>query len=161
MRSVPISSGGGDPILYQHLFYQDLNIKLKSLSFGCLPCKKGFGPKGGLASKLGLAAIYKEKDTTADNFYKYYSLNSKCYGKIKQPSSEFFTWFIGFSEGDGSFVKSFRGDLHFVIVPFFKRYNSLLSHKLLFSRYFLNKKFIHTSYKRALSVIIPSNHLWM
>ncbi|RKF65803.1 putative intron-encoded endonuclease aI5 [Erysiphe neolycopersici] len=58
----------------------------------------------------------KEKDTTGDNFDKYYSLNSKCYGKIKQPSSEFLSWFIGFSEGDGSFVKSKRGDLFFVVV---------------------------------------------
>lgn len=53
---------------------------------------------------------------TIHNFDKYYQLNSKCYGKIKQPSSEFLTWFIGFSEGDGSFVKTKRGDLHFVII---------------------------------------------
>lgn len=52
----------------------------------------------------------------ADSFDKYYTLNSKCYGKIKQPSPEFLTWFIGFSEGDGSFITDNRGDLHFVVV---------------------------------------------
>jgi len=49
------------------------------------------------------------------NFDKYYQLNSKCYGKIRQPSPEFLTWLIGFSEGDGSFTIANRGDLYFVI----------------------------------------------
>jgi len=37
-------------------------------------------------------------------------------GKGNLPSSAFLTWFIGFTEGDGSFVVSKRGDLSFVIV---------------------------------------------
>ena len=49
------------------------------------------------------------------NFDKYYQLNSRCYGKSQEPSPEFLTWFVGFSEGDGSFVKAKRGDLYFVI----------------------------------------------
>ena len=48
-------------------------------------------------------------------FEKYYKLNSKCYGLKKQPSPEFLTWLIGFSEGDGSFITAARGDLYFVI----------------------------------------------
>lgn len=48
-------------------------------------------------------------------FYKYYELNSQCYGKNIQPSPEFLNWLIGFSEGDGSFTKAKRGDLYFVI----------------------------------------------
>lgn len=51
-----------------------------------------------------------------DNFKKYYQLNARCIaGKNKQPSPEFLNWLIGFSEGDGSFIKSTRGDLYFVI----------------------------------------------
>lgn len=49
------------------------------------------------------------------NFDKYYQLNSKTYGKSKQPSPEFLNWLIGFSEGDGSFITASRGDLYFVI----------------------------------------------
>lgn len=48
-------------------------------------------------------------------FENYYNLNSKCYGKKKQPSPEFLNWLIGFSEGDGSFTIASRGDLYFVI----------------------------------------------
>jgi hypothetical protein len=51
------------------------------------------------------------------------TLNTNCFDlfiqtKPKQVdtySISFLTWFIGFSEGDGSFVVAFRGDLHFVI----------------------------------------------
>jgi hypothetical protein len=31
------------------------------------------------------------------------------------PSSNFLTWFIGFSEGEGSFIVNNRGDLAFVV----------------------------------------------
>lgn len=48
-------------------------------------------------------------------FSKYYKINSKLYGKNKQPTPEFLTWLIGFVEGDGSFTKASRGDLYFVI----------------------------------------------
>lgn len=48
-------------------------------------------------------------------FSKYYQFNSKFFGKYKQPTPEFLTWFIGFAEGDGSFIKASRGDLYFVI----------------------------------------------
>jgi hypothetical protein len=57
-----------------------------------------------------------EKDITETiPFSKYYKINQKFYGKQNQPSPEFLTWFIGFAEGDGSFIVASRGDISFVI----------------------------------------------
>ena len=82
------AAGGGDPLLYQHLFYQAIVYK----------------------------QVYSIKDNCSTfSFHKYYLINSLFFGKRNQPSSEFLTWLIGFTEGDGSFIKAARGDLYFVI----------------------------------------------
>ena len=113
------TAGGGDPILFQHLFSEDLcNIKLKSFPFNIESLS--FLIRRGIASSPKGRGLPTAKEQisypTIHNFDKYYQLNSKCYGKIKQPSPDFLNWLIGFSEGDGSFIVNKRGDLHFVIV---------------------------------------------
>ena len=81
--------------MYQHLFSTLINVKSIKLKN-----KRKFS---------NLTSLDKH------NYAQYYQLNSKCYGKNIQPSPEFLTWFIGFTEGDGSFFKAARGDLYFVI----------------------------------------------
>ena len=49
------------------------------------------------------------------DFTPFYSKFSENYPNVKQPSRNFLEWFIGFSEGEGSFILAKRGDLAFVI----------------------------------------------
>jgi len=55
----------------------------------------------------------KTKTFDLKPFYKKFS---EVYPNSKQPSKEFLEWFIGFSEGEGSFIVAKRGDLSFVVV---------------------------------------------
>lgn len=80
-------AGGGDPILYQHLF---LNPYTALFSIDI-----------------------KKSDFNFEEFKKNYQL---LYQKNKIPSNEFLTWLIGFTEGDGSFIiLKTRNSLSFVI----------------------------------------------
>jgi LAGLIDADG endonuclease/Cytochrome C and Quinol oxidase polypeptide I len=80
-------AGGGDPILYQHLF---------------------LNPYTTLASVLFTTV----KDFNFKNFQIYYKLHFD----RKAPCDNFLTWLVGFTEGDGSFVISkTKKNLQFVI----------------------------------------------
>lgn len=49
------------------------------------------------------------------NFQQFYVQYSLIYSNKSHPNIQFLEWFIGFSEGDGSFIITKRGDLMFVI----------------------------------------------
>ena len=112
------TAGGGDPILFQHLFYGPFLI---FIYYGTYFFSQSTLDK--LYTLMPTQLLFKG-DQEYD-FKDYYELNARYLSrkniggggarKIKQPSLEFLNWFIGFSEGDGSFIKATRGDLYFVI----------------------------------------------
>jgi hypothetical protein len=80
-------AGGGDPILYQHLFLTTNLFTIPVLGFGISPYR----------------------------FQAFYTLHSKRFPKATPPSQSFLEWLVGFAEGDGSFTVSSRGTSIFVI----------------------------------------------
>lgn len=93
-------SGGGDPILYQHLFLTPIitsNVFIKKKQFNTL------------------VSDTKNTNETFD-FTLFHDKYNKYFNYSRTlPENEFLTWLIGFIEGDGSFVINKRNDLSFVI----------------------------------------------
>lgn len=119
------AAGGGDPVLYQHLFSPGITLTCLSIIYGYIICTSESIPKAISHTKpyinnCEFAASLLHKTQTVTTFDNFYNLHSKTYGKgyevaEKKPSSDFLTWFIGFSEGDGSFIINNNGALAFVI----------------------------------------------
>lgn len=55
------------------------------------------------------------KQTTTFNFENFYKKFEKVYPNLIKPDKSFLEWFIGFTEGEGSFILAKRGDMSFVI----------------------------------------------
>ena len=99
----------GDPILFQHLFFQVLLINLS------LPI---------LATNIKFTQKTKDQ-IKIFNFYSFYSKFKEYYPNYKLPSTEFLEWFVGFTEGEGSFTLAKRGDLAFIVTQSSSDINSL------------------------------------
>ncbi len=99
-------AGGGDPILFQHLFSKKIDFMCLLIWFTVGIC--GFSGEADLKNSNYSASSSFE-------FSSFYSKFKEYYPNLKQPDSRFLEWFIGFSEGEGSFIVAKRGDLSFVV----------------------------------------------
>jgi hypothetical protein len=99
-------AAGGDPILFQHLFYQNFMVLepifIPSLQNSITFNKRYFSNFYTLNSKLSFDFTLFNKE--------YEHLMEK-----KAPSNSFLTWLIGFIEGEGSFIVAHRTELSIVI----------------------------------------------
>lgn len=101
------TAGGGDPILFQHLFSRNiLNYLIFILIFYSM-----------VLHRSHYFLIKSNYSTVTENFH-FSNFYDKFYlhlPNITPPSPKFLSWFIGFTEGEGSFIVNNRGDLVFVI----------------------------------------------
>ncbi len=118
------TAGGGDPILFQHLFLRGTLIKYFTISILVITILS----MSWYQAECSLQQVYfKSNLILTKSKLNYSTLTdkfdlSKFYGKFAiylpndiPPSENFLTWFIGFTEAEGSFIINNRGDLGFVI----------------------------------------------
>lgn len=101
-------AGGGDPILYQHLFsrvisedYLILSTLIILPTFSLSTVKRHMSDYNSSKNRFDFSAFYTK--------YNAHLPNNKI------PSEKFLTWLVGFTEGEGSFIVNNREDLVFVI----------------------------------------------
>lgn len=103
------AAGGGDPILYQHLFsrlvFEDYFIFSTLFIF----------PSSNQSIFKRYISKYDSNLNNKFDFSAFYMKYNTHLPNNKIPSENFLTWLVGFTEGEGSFIVNNRGDLAFVI----------------------------------------------
>lgn len=108
------TAGGGDPILYQHLFSRGIFKECYLFGVFLLIIVTIFSINSAHSNKLGSKVKFSYLNNNFD--FSIFYIKHKAYLPNKSyPSNKFLTWFIGFTEGEGSFIVNNRGDLAFVI----------------------------------------------
>ena len=116
------TAGGGDPILFQHLFLRDIlrnysfNLVYLFLMYVFFHIVRKIKPVN-IFSFLYYKYKLNYSTSSINNFdlESFYSKYNEYLPNNTLPSKNFLTWFIGFTEGEGSFIVNNRGDLCFVI----------------------------------------------
>nr|YP_010710796.1 hypothetical protein P2Z26_mgp20 [Gonatophragmium mori]WCZ71160.1 hypothetical protein [Gonatophragmium mori] len=62
-----------------------------------------------------LILFITNKEYQSFEFFIFYSKFKEFYPNLNNPDNKFLEWFIGFCEGEGSFIIAKRGDLSFVV----------------------------------------------
>lgn len=94
-------AGGGDPVLYQHLFLSPFILII-------------YDYKNNI--NLWLSS-FKNLSFSKDNFFfeEFYLKYKELKPRNSVPDKKFLEWFVGFFEGDGSFIILKRGDISIVV----------------------------------------------
>lgn len=122
-----LPAGGGDVVLYQHLFL--IPIHRKKIVYGyCFNHFLTFYSGKSFSFKKSFHMIYRifnamapkqmnleEKAVKKDSLFDFTSFYEKCNPIEKPVSRDFLEWFVGFCEGNGCLTVSNRKDLSFVI----------------------------------------------
>lgn len=101
-------AGGGDPVLYQHLFFPSLLILLIIIKYDKENIKNIY-----IDNNLNDINININKENI--DFNDFYNKYKEFKPNDKLPDKKFLEWFLGFFEGDGSFILVKRGDISVVI----------------------------------------------
>ena len=110
------TAGGGDPILFQHLFSRNILIFILIVSIIILSLCRYFNKSYNslLNYNYSTVTVTVTENFQFSNFYDKFSLYLP---NLTPPSYDFLSWFIGFTEGEGSsfILNKRRGDLVFVV----------------------------------------------